>query len=163
MTELILLDLYGTLVKADISSTEIRRGFKDFFDYYNSRNLNFSIVTDASLIDVRETFEICPFLSKVGPVYDQRYLTDFAGQILKDLDRICNEFRVHCSQALMIGDDYQERDSCSAHYAGISFIQVPQFRENSPTAEEIKRNGESIIYENPGKPFSFIELIGRIK
>jgi hypothetical protein len=72
MTELILLDLYGTLVKADISPTEIRRGFKDFFDYYNSRNLNFSIVTDASLIGVRETFEICPFLSKVGPGYDQR-------------------------------------------------------------------------------------------
>lgn len=162
MSKLIILDLFGTLVKANLSQNQVRPGFQEFFEHYKREGNLFVICSDGSERGVKDALLDTGLLEKFDGVYDERHLERYTGQYLKDLAQACQDFDFPTSESVFIGDDFRGIDSSSAYYAQVPFIQVPQFREISPNREDIRRNGRTVYYDNPKNPFSFSQLIGRI-
>jgi phosphoglycolate phosphatase-like HAD superfamily hydrolase len=162
MTKLIICDLFGTLIKADVSDGIIRPGFQNFWEHYTKQGNLFVVSSDGSEEGVKDALQRAGLIEKFSGVYDARHLEGYTGESLKDLARICDDFGVSNLDAVFIGDDSREKDSCSAYCARIRFIQVPQFRENQPTQDARLRNGKTVTYEVEGNPFSFKQQIGKI-
>lgn len=163
MTRLVILDLYGTLVKADIVDNIVRPGFQEFWEHYHKDHL-FVVSTDGSKRGVKDTLQDSRLIDKLDGFYDEGHLEELGGQYLKNLVLICQNAGVDTKDTVFIGDNFAGRDENSAFYADIRFIQVPQYRDKLPSASEIAINRHHVCYEDPNKAklFNFKSLIGRI-
>lgn len=161
MKKLIIFDLYGTLVKSDVEDCEIRPGFQDLWEHYKKK-ATFIISTDGKTLDVQEILKKTKLKDKFTAVYDCEHLFEADGRTIKDLTRILLDHSTSAKNSVFIGDNFLGCDECSAFYAKIPFIQVPQFRL-SPPSEYIKSfQRDWTIYESEDNPFTFKSLIGRI-
>ena len=163
MTELIILDLYGTLVKSDVEDNEARPGFQEFWEYYKRDHL-FVVSTDDLELYARVTLEDSNILDNFDEVYGAGYLDFLGGHYLKNLGSICQNAGVHPKDAVFIGDNCAKKDERSASYAKIRFIKVLQFRQDTPSRSSRILNGPGVVYENlrSGNLFTFKSLIGKI-
>lgn len=158
--ELIILDLYGTLVKSDKCDDVIRPGFQEFHDFYN--NSFFAISTDGSTLGTTETLKETGLDKMMDFVYDEKHLNELGGKILKDLYLVCKNLGIPTERTIFIGDNHYGVDEDSAFCAGIKFIKVPQFREELPSETQRLFNSRWTEYENYKNPFNFKSLIGKI-
>ena len=177
MGKLIILDMYGTIVKADKRDGVVRPGLQEFLDYYNgSKKVIFS---DGNIETVEADLQLTGLTGKFDRIYDQRHciaevayhmqsekfrkiLMSRGGGDIKNLEQACKDFSIPKSDAVFIGDNFYGRDCKSAEFHGVRFIRVPQFRANIPDWTERDRMEYYVEYENPTSPFSFISLIGKI-
>jgi len=177
MTELIIVDLYGTIIKADERDGIVRDGFLEFLDFYKDKKK--VIFSDGDAEKVEEDLRRLRLTEKFDGVYDSRDCVDEivyamvnekfkklllsrGGGNIKNLEKACRDFSVPNSEAVFIGDNFNGRDSKSAEIHAVRFIKVPQYRANPPDWLERERAEGYVEYENPVNPFSFKSLIGRL-
>ena len=169
MVGLVIIDLYGTIVKTD-GRLPIRDGFEEFSQSYSEQGVKVVLFTDGpeeSTIQILDRFLLW---DKFDEVYTEKdlilvsYDDSFTGisYRLKNLQKPCNKFSVDPSNAVFIGDNKYGRDQRSADHYGIRFIRVPQYREDPPTMHERESLGDYVDFESRSNPFSFRSLIGNL-
>ena len=169
MVDLIIVDLYGTIVKPD-SSLPVRNGFDEFVQYYRQQGAKIVISTDGPEETVIRTLYEFDLWDKVDEVYDERDLKraehgDFftgGSYIVKNLEKPCRKFSVDPSRAVFVGDNFYGRDQNAADHYGIRFIKVPQYRDEIPTWRERDSTEDYVDFDDSKNPFSFISLIGQL-
>ena len=187
MGKLIILDMYGTLVKADERDRTVRPGLMEFLDNYNdSKKVVFSdeiiegVEADLQRAGLSGVFDKiyckdhCVFesfyaaqdedissYSLQNKLFREVKLKQCRGNI-KNLEQACKDFSIRKSDAVFIADNFYGRDKKSADLNGIRFIRVPQFRHTLPGWQEMERTEGYTEYEDPKNPFSFVSLIGKI-
>ena len=163
MPELIILDIYGTILSADELGRIIRPGLMEFLEHYKDKNI--VAFTDADLdYGIEEILSYAGVLDKFDWVYDGRdlvYIDMHTGRI-KNLEKACNDFSVPKSKAVFIGDNFVGRDENSAKQYGIRFIKVPHFRSKPMDWRVRESNEDWVEYEDPKNPFNFKDLIGKL-
>ncbi|MBI2545054.1 MAG: HAD family hydrolase [Candidatus Aenigmarchaeota archaeon] len=177
MRRLIILDLYGTIVKADKRDGVVRPGLQEFLDYYSDSKK--VIFTDGDIETVEADLRLTGLTGKFDRIYDQRHciaevayhmqnekfrkiLTSRGRGDIKNLEQACKDFSIPKSDAVFIGDNFYGRDCKSAEFHGVRFIRVPQYRTNLPDLDERDKTEGYVEYEDPTSPFSFMSLIGKI-
>ena len=129
MPDLIMLDLYGTLVNAFKKDNTPRKGIYSFLEKNKSKKV---IVTDDPCKDyVKSILSEQGILDHFAEIYtgeDLIAIKNYRGK-RKDLARICSLFAVAASQAVFIGDG--ERDRLDAKREGVKFIHLPKYLENN--------------------------------
>ncbi len=175
MTKLIILDLYGTIIKADKRDGVVRPGLQEFLRHYDSSKK--VIFTDGDAETVEADLELAGLAERFDRVYDERYcfyevayrvqnerfrktLMSKGGGDIKNLEQACRDFSIPKSDAVFIGDNFYGRDRKSAEFHGVRFIRVPQFRANPPDLYTIENTEYYTEYEDLKSPFSFKSLIG---
>ena len=177
MRKLIILDLYGTILKADKIDEVARPGLQEFLNHYsNSKKVIFS---DGNIDRVEADLQLAGLSNKFDGIYDRRHciaeqayhisnkkfrklLMSQGGGDIKNLGQACKDFSVPKSDAVFIGDNLLGRDRKSAEFHGIKFVRIPQFRDNLPRYSEREHMEQYIEYESPMNPFSFALLIGKV-
>ena len=177
MAELIILDLYGTIIKADERDGVVRDGFLEFLDFY--KNKKTAVFSDGNPERVEADLQLLGLTEKFDRVYDRRdcvneivytmtnerfkkALLSRGGGNIKNLEKACRDFSVPKSETVFIGDNFYGRDLKSAEIHGVRFIKVPQYRTNLPDWTEKERMKDYVEYEDPVNPFSFKSLIGTL-
>lgn len=175
MVDLIILDLFGTIVKADKNDFVIRNGLREFLaSYSNVKKAVFSDADNDSIeyilkgTQIEEYFDGiygAPFCIAEGAykLKDEKLrvmCSKLRGNV-KNLGKVCVDFSVSPGRAVYIGDNFENRDKKSAEFNVVPFIQVPQFRENPPSWEQRDRTQGFIVYDDK-RAFSFQNLIGKI-
>ncbi len=160
--ELIIFDLYGTLIKADKRDGILRDGFYELVEHYKQKRL--ILFSDAEKEDILDDLRLCKLESTITAVYcgkDLSYerLADKRKFMLKNLKKPCEDFSVDKSKAVFIGDNQFNRDLLSARHYDVAFIQVPQFRESEPCVRERELYKAHVQYESRGCRFSLAGLI----
>jgi len=169
MVDLIIVDLYGTIVKTD-GRLPIRDGFEEFSQFYREQGVKIVLFTDGpeeSTIRLLDRFSLW---DEFDEVYTEEDLTlvdygDFFTGIsytLKNLQKPCNKFSTDPTNALFIGDNNYGRDQRSADHYEIRFIKVPQYRDEIPTWHERDSTKDYVDFDDSKNPFSFISLIGQL-
>lgn len=177
MVKLIILDLYGTLIKSDLHDRVVRPGLLTFLDYYkDSKKVVFS---DGRPDSVRGDLESAGLLEKFNAIYDskdcvdesvfylsdleeKKMLLDMGGGSFKNLAKVCEDFSISKKNSVFIGDNYAGREKKAARIHKIKYVHVPQFRERLPDEYTRLDNLKNIIYDDPSNPFSFKSLIGKL-
>jgi hypothetical protein len=173
--KLIIFDVYGTILKADIMDYTPRFGLAELLENYKDAIIvaftdadESSVGYDLSssgLINIFKRVYVdrnCVFKSDVNINQERIELVRLCKKnfLLKNLEKVCNDFDIEKKDAVFIGDNRIGRDQDSALYYGIKFIQVPQYREKDPDKNTINFNGSNVFYEP--RDFSFMSLIGKL-
>lgn len=171
--ELLIFDVYGTLLKADDKRNNVREGFVDFVNYYNNSTIvAFSdapeqiVCDDLSSANIITYFDLvfsdrdCVFKSDTHMNHERiKSLNLFPGNYeLKNLESACDQFKVEKANTVFFGDNLKGKDKDSALYYDIKFVQVPQFRDKLPNQFMIDEN---VIYDEINK-FTFRNYIGKL-
>jgi len=149
---LIILDVYGTLIKADKADDVIRPGLEEFLEYYKKSRI--VVFSDGAVEAV--SFDLEQAGLKLVKIYGSEHLDK---RKLKNLELITTELSIPKNKTRFIGDNAGNKDYCSAKRYGIPFIKIPQFRERIPSSEEPVYD-KHVKYET--KPFTFVSLMGRL-
>lgn len=177
MSKLIILDLYGTLIKSDRADGVLRPGLLTFLDYY--KNTKKVVFSDGRPDFIRGDLESIGLLEKFDAIYDsedcvdesvfylpdseeKKRLLDIGGGSFKNLIRVCEDFSINQKETVFIGDNYEGREKKAARIHGIRYIHIPQFRHALPDYSTMRLKKEHIIYDDPRAPFSFESLIGKL-
>src|SRR3989338_8428931 len=160
MTDLIILDVYGTIVKADEIDGIVRPGLIEFLEHYKNKKI--VVFTDATPGYAEETLSHAGILNKFDKIYDGRDLVYVDEFMIKNLEKVCNEFSIPKSRAVFIGDNFFGRDEKSAKQYGIKFIKIPHFRSKPLEWAEKDYHKEWVDFENSEEPFNFKDLIGKL-
>ncbi|MBS3140889.1 HAD family hydrolase [Candidatus Woesearchaeota archaeon] len=175
MVKLIILDVYGTILKSDGRlDGAVRPGLEQFMDFY--RPAKIVVFTDADLERITADLQVSGLTGKFDGVYHSEHLVSelrykhlhspvlrkaamrLRGNV-KDLGRVCKDFSIPKRSAIYIGDNFHGRDIKSAELNKIRFIRVPQFRTNIPYSDD---KDSFVEYDNPDNLFSFESLIGKL-
>jgi FMN phosphatase YigB (HAD superfamily) len=159
MPELIIFDVYGTLLYADEEDRVVRPGLRELMDFYKSQ---FKVTCSDGEEDILEqNLRSAGIYDDFDNHYGAKNLIH-EGRLLKNLGRICAESNSQPSEAVFIGDNAYGRDERSAERFGVRFIRVAQFRQNPPAQYEIFSQGDDVEYETRDNLFSFTSLIGKL-
>jgi|SRR3989344_6121560 len=169
MVGLVIIDLYGTIVKTD-SRLPVRDGFGEFSQFYREQGVKVVLFTDGpeeSTIQILDRFRLWDKFDEVYTEEDLAVVNDgdsFTGisYSLKDLQKPCNKFSVDPSNTVFIGDNFYGRDQRSADHYGIRFFKVPQYRSEPPSWQERDSLEGYVDFEGWGRTFSFRSLIGNL-
>ena len=162
MIGLIILDLYGTIVKPN-SSPPVRDGFDEFIQHYRGQGAKIVISTDGPEETVIRTLYDLDLWDKVDEVYDNRdCFPGDSGRTIKNLKKSCYKFSVDPSNAVFIGDNFYGGDQESADHYEMRFVKVPQYREEPPSWQVRDSLEYYVDFEDPENPFSFRSLIGKL-
>ena len=125
MIDLIILDLYGTLVGRGDNSHP-RRGFADFMNRYQDKNIVLA-TDDSSKKDVNRHLRSLSIIDLLDGVYTGNDMTIIAGyeDKRKNLKKICRDFKVNPNHAVFISDG--KRDLEDAKRDKVRFIHVPYY------------------------------------
>lgn len=178
MVKLIILDLYGTIIRSDVGDKILRPGFPEFLEHY--KDAKKVVFTDACTQQAEYDLQRAELQTKFNRVYDDRYcVAEQAyrmkngkfrealfkrgkGQI-KNLKKVCEDFSADKSDSVFISDNFLGWDALAAQIHEIRFIRVPQFRLDPPSWREKElMQGRGVVYEDPSNPFSFTSLIGKL-
>lgn len=124
MVELVILDMYGTMVYNDITTTP-RAGLHEFLQKHKGRVV---VSTDAiSRNNVMQTLDTMGVTDKIERVYtglDCVPVEGYEGR-RKPLDLICSAYGARPEDTVFISDG--EKDKVDAERTGVNFIYVPAF------------------------------------
>ena len=154
MVGLIILDVYGTLIKADKADDVIRPGLEEFLEYYKKSSI--VVFSDGEIAAVEFDLSQAGLNGRFVKIYGSEHLDE---RKLKNLELITTELSIPKNKTRFIGDNAGNKDYCSAKRYGIPFIKIPQFRERIPSSEEPVYD-KHVKYET--KPFTFVSLMGRL-
>lgn len=165
MVEVIIFDLYGTILKADERDGVVRNGLEEFMNFYKSKKR--VVFSDGDIRRIEDDLEISGLTGKFDGIYGKElmvYISRLHGGDgwVKNLEMVCKDFSVAKSDAVFIGDNFVGRDQKSAEKYGIQFIKIPQFRSRAPDWSEKDFHRDYVDYEDPKNPFSFKSLIGKL-
>lgn len=178
MVKLIILDLYGTIIKSDVGDHKVRQGFQEFLEHYkDSKKVVF---TDACIEQVEYDFQRAGLTKTFDGIYDARYcvseeaytiknrkfkeaLFKRGGGQVKNLEKACKDFSIAKEDSVFISDNFLGWDKKAAEIHEIKLIHIPQFRSEPPNwREELLMKGRGVIYEDANNIFSFTSLIGKL-
>lgn len=127
MIDLVILDMYGTIVGRGNNTTP-RNGFPEFMDKYQDKNIVLATDDDLRHIVNRNLKElgIIDRLNKVYTYQDMVEIKGYGGK-RKDLKRICEDFRVAPNRVVFISDG--EKDLEIAQSGRVKFIHVPYYEQ----------------------------------
>lgn len=172
--QLIIFDVYGTLIKSDVRDGIVRPGFRELLDAYpDTKRVAFS---DGAPVKLWDSLSDAGIYQVFNRIYHAYYCTSetaytivdedlrvaamaMGGGTIKRLTVACDELQVARRDTVFLGDNFRGRDKLAGKLNRIKFIQVPQFREVLPVSEE---KDEHVRYERPGRSFSFASLIGKL-
>ncbi len=126
MIDLVILDMYGTIVGRGNNATP-RNGFTEFINRYGDRKI--VLATDDDLKDiVNKNLTALGIMDKLNGVYTQEDMLDIPGLgKRKNLTRICRDFVVAPARAVFISDG--DRDLQDAQRAEVKFVHVPYYEQ----------------------------------
>lgn len=153
MTELIILDCYGTILKADNADGVVRPGLEDFLEHYQEKKI--VVFSDGKMDAVEYDLTQAGLKGRFVKIYGAESLD---GERLKNLEKAITGFGISRTETMFIGDNGGNKDYRSAKKYGINFIKVPQFRDRIPLPNEMVFD-RHVKYEK--HPFSFTSLIGK--
>ena len=152
MFELIILDVYGTLIKADQADNLIRPGLEEFLRYYQNKFI--VAFSDGEVEAVK--FDLKRAGLTFTWVYGYEHLDESK---LKNLELVTKELSIPKVKTKFISDNARNKDYHSAKKYGVPFVKIPQFRGRIPLSDEIVYD----IYVNyETEPFTFASLISRL-
>lgn len=122
---LIILDLYGTLVRTDVADNTPRRGLVDFLKRNKKERKKIVLFTDDSEESAREVLSDARILNYFNRLYSRE---DFDEEGCKNLSKVCYDFKITKHDMVFIGDNGVGRDTASAKKYGIALKKVPQYR-----------------------------------
>ena len=161
MTELIIFDVYGTIIKTDEADGIARLGLRELMDFYKHQlkvtctdGWESMVESDLKSAGIYDNFDYHYYKGTITKAN--------GGRIIKNLKKICEDCGLSASEAVFIGDDFSGRDEASAREFGVRFVKVPQFRSKLPSNNERILNGKSVQYEDLKKPFNFASVIGKL-
>ena len=126
MINLILLDMYGTIVGGG-NNTSQRNGLHDFVFRHSDKKL--VIVTDDPDYEaINSNVHAVGLATYVDRVYGDREMIFSGDDKRKDLLRICREYAVAPTRVVFIGDS--DRDKDAAKIARIPFVHVPYYESS---------------------------------
>ena len=177
MVELIILDMYGTLVRADVIDGVARDGLADFLNFYKEKKL--AVFSDGEEDRLLDNLEAIGFSNNFNAVYGsrscvselfytmqnpefRREMLEFGRGNTKYLTKACENFSISPEKTIFIGDNFSGKDEMSAELNSIRFIKVPQFRLRSPGYHDRMAEEYYVEYEDSENPFSFRSLIGKL-
>lgn len=163
MLELIILDLFGTIVPIERSG-KVRSGLLEFLDFY--KGIPVAVFSDMPRQGVKRILKEFRLAGRVQGVYGEEDMVSVGSlqdsRLVKDLESVCTDFGVGKANAVFIGDNFVGRDARSAEAFGVRLIKVPQYRIIVPSWGERNYHGEWVEYEDPAAPFSFKSLMGKL-
>lgn len=127
MVDLIILDMYGTIVGRGNNATP-RNGFEEFMDRYQDKKIVLATDDDLRNIVDRNLTHL-GIIDKLDGVYtdqDMIEITGYPGK-RKDLKQVCENFGVVPASAVFISDG--DKDLKDAQRDGVRFIHLPYYEQ----------------------------------
>jgi FMN phosphatase YigB (HAD superfamily) len=119
---------------------ELRPGVPDFVKdcYHDGKKLAVSSDWDSN--NIKESLKRFGIDHYFSGIYDYKSMIWFREDLLKDLSKVCDDFNVDPSRAVMVGDNLGFVDQKSAEKAGTGFVYVPnRFIDPKFTFDSIPR------------------------
>ncbi|MBN1175805.1 HAD family hydrolase [Candidatus Woesearchaeota archaeon] len=127
--KLIIFDFLGTTIESNTSTDEIdsgkpRKGIEEVFKHYKNQDEKYVVIAS----DTNQE-EVEPLLNGLGKLVDKIYYSNDVWfdeenwREIKNLQTICEEYKIPKEETIMIGDSVQDLDS--AQYYGIEYILIP--------------------------------------
>ena len=136
MIELVILDMYGTIVGMGDNATP-RNGFAEFMDRCQDKKV--VLATDEQSRDHTDSnLTKLGIIERLDGVYTYQNMVDPPGSRgkVKDLGQICADYGVDPANAVFIGDG--NSDLRCAEIYGVKFIHVPRYKkEDEPFSFDI--------------------------
>ncbi|MBI4451197.1 HAD family hydrolase [Candidatus Woesearchaeota archaeon] len=128
MIELIILDMYGTIVGRG-NSTIPRRGFSEFMERNQGKRMVVATDDDDSNIVTTNLLSL-GILDRLDMIYagDNMVAVNGYGGKRKDLKRICADFRILPKNAAFISDGEKDRED--ARRDKVHFVHVPYYERH---------------------------------
>lgn len=122
---LIILDLYGTLVRTDVADNTPRKGLVDFLKRNKREGKKIVLFTDDNEESAREVLNEARILNYFDKLYSRKDLDEDG---CKNLLKVCYDFNASKYSTVFIGDNGFGRDAASSKKYRIALKKVPQYR-----------------------------------
>ncbi len=122
---LIILDLYGTLVRTDTVDNTPRKGLVNFLRRNKKEGRKIALFTDDNEESVREVLNEAGVINYFDKLYSRKDLDEDG---CKNLLKVCYDFNISRHNAVFIGDNGFGRDIASSKKYRVALKKVPQYR-----------------------------------
>ena len=123
---LIILDLYGTLVRADRVDNTPRKGLVDFLERNKREGKKIVLFTDDNEESAKEVLSDAGVINYFDKLYSRKDLDEDG---CKNLLKVCYDFNVSKYNTVFIGDNGFGRDIASSKKYRVALKIIPQYRE----------------------------------